>query len=188
MRYRHVVEIGAGDSYSSEGLSWTTHADHVTLYEPHPALWADLSRAAAGMPNVSVVREAIANRFAPLYLFGYASFLHGAPSFLATSVEEGYERWWGPLALEVPLNKVDRIDGGEIDYLILTVNGGEVDILRALVSRPAVIRTKHYLHNARQWEDATTTFGWMHRERYVGRTLATNQHQTHLAIEWRREA
>lgn len=182
-QYQHVVEIGAGDSHSSEGLRWTTHAERVTLYEPHPLLWADLNRAAAGFPNVSVVNEAVTSHFDPLYLMGYASFLRGNPSFLATSVEPNGMAYWDPLAREVACQKVDRVDYGGIDYLILTNNGGELDVLKGLVSRPKVIQTKHYLHNPAQWAVAHEVWGWLLRHGYASKTLARNQHGTFYHLE-----
>ncbi len=183
-RYRHVVEIGAGDSRSSEGLSWCTHADLVTLYEPHPVLWADLARAAVGLGNVSVVKEAVTSHFDPLYLMGYASYLKGNPSFLVTSVEPDGEKWWEPLAHEVACQKVDRVDFGTIDYLILTNNGGEMDVLRGLVSRPKRIDTKHMCHNTRQGEEFAKVCDWMWRQGYVGRRLSQNLHGTLQHVCW----
>ncbi len=183
-RYRHVVEVGAGDSHSTEGLRWSTHADLVTLYEPNPVLYADLARAAAGFSNVHVSDFAVTSEFLPLYCFGYASYLKGRPSFLATSIEQNGETWWEPLAREVSCQKVDRMDFGTIDGLILTTNGSEMDILPRLVSRPRTIWTKHYLHNARQWEEAHKVFDWMARHRYTGKTLASNQHSTFAHACW----
>lgn len=186
-RYRHVVEIGAGDSHSSEGLRWSTHADHVSLYEPHQLLWGDLIRAAAGMDNVTVHQSAVYDPgFAcPLYHMGYASFLQGVPSFLATSVERDGEKWWAPLARPVPIVCVGDAIPVETDLLILTPNGAEGLILQQMVARPKTIQTKHYLHNARQWQVAQNdVFGWMQRNGYRGRETASNQHRTHLAVTW----
>ncbi len=183
MTPRHVVEIGAGDSHTTEGLRWGTHA-RVSLYEPHPLLWADLNRAASGMDNVTVHHAAVSPTFAPLYLMGYASYLRGAPSFLATSVEPDGEQWWTPLAREVPVVKMDRVDHGNIDMLILSINGGERALLDGLVSRPQTILTRHRLHNARQWSDAHETIAWMEAHRYRARQTAGNQHGTYAALTW----
>lgn len=186
--YDHIVEIGAGDRHVSRGLRLATlgAARHVTLYEPNPILRADLELAAAELPIVSVRPEAVTSVFAPLYLLGYASFLHGAPSFLGTSVEPGYERWWGQLAIEVPCTKVDRMDGGGIDCLILTIGGGEIAILERLLSRPSIIETAHYVHNAAQVADAQAAWGWLQRNGYKGEVVASNEHRTHHRIIWRR--
>ncbi len=189
-RYCHVVEIGAGDRFSTEGLSWCTHAEQVTLIEPHKLLWSDLNRAAAGLPNVRVhymAVTAVPGAVASLYHMGYASFLKGSPSFLSLSVEPEGLAFWEPLLRPVPYVYMGEFDlKGDIDYLILTTGGGEASILEAMHSRPEVIRTKHYLHNAAQWADADATFAWMMANRYGGRVVETVPHGTFIAVEWRR--
>ncbi len=187
--YGHVVEIGAGDHYSSDALrmlsSKEISADRVALYEPHPVLFAALSEATRGWPNLTVHEKAVTSHFDPLYLMGYASYLRGNPSFLATSVEPDGEKWWEPLAHEVSCVKVDRMDYGTIDGLILTCGGSEVDVLNHLISRPLRIWTKHYVHNPKQWAEFNKIASWMQYHGYRGIQLETNQYVTFLHLEWR---
>lgn len=187
-RFRHLVEIGAGDRWSSEGLAWALKGDAelVTLYEPNTILCADLKRAAEGLGNVVVHEAAVTSAFRDLYHMGYASYLRGAPSFLSTSVEEGGEKWWEPLAREVTCVKVDRIDHGTIDALVLTCSGSEMDVLTHLVSRPRSIWTKAYLHNAKHGEYWSGVYAWLKGERYRGRLLQGNQHGTFQSVCWER--
>lgn len=184
IEYEHVMEIGAGDAASSDGLKWGGKAGIVTLYEPHLTLFADLCQAAAGMFNVHVHNAAVTSEFLDLYHIGYASYLRGRPSFLATSIEPDGEKWWEPLAREVTCQKVDRVDWGTVDYLILTTNGSEMDILPRLISRPKRIDTKHMCHNARHWEEFNKVHVWMTHRGYVGRRLSVNQHNTLTHISW----
>ncbi len=186
MRYENVVEIGAGDSYSSEGLSMFLRgeAERVTLYEPNALLCADLRRAAEGLEGVSIREEAVTSHFDDLFYFGYASFLRGNPSFLATSIEPEGVKWWEPLAREVACQKVDRVDYGCIDYLILTNSGGEMDVLKGLVSRPRVIVTKHMTHNRAQGEEFNKVCTWMAKHSYIGHRLSVNRHMTLNHVGW----
>lgn len=193
-RYRHVVEIGAGDSYSSQCLSWATHADKVTLYEPNTLLWADLNRAAAGLPNVEVSRLAVGNAtgIAQLVHMGYASYLIGAPSFLNLGVREKHpelnvEAWMRPLARGVVATSAAQVDKGDWDYLVLTNNGAEILVLDKMKSRPEVIRTKHYMHNKDQCLYAKTMFNWLYANKYKARVLETNTYNTFYHLEWQRE-
>ena len=186
-RYKHLVEIGAGDAEISEGLSWTTHAERVTLVEPNPIFAASLREAAAGLNNVQVREEEITAVFSPLVLLGYASYLAHNPSFFATSIEPEAHYFMEPLKHEAFCVKPDLFDQGDIDYLILTPNGGEFEILSGLTSRPSIIRTKHYLHNGIQHDVARGVFAWMHHNRYVPVELSSNQHRTFLSLEWRRQ-
>ncbi len=185
--FTNLVEIGAGDCHSSDALrmlsSKAITADRVTLYEPHPILCADLRDKTRGWPNLTICEEAVTSHFDPLICMGYASYLRHNPSFLATSVEADGEKWWTPLAREVACQKVDRVDYGTIDALVLTIGGGEIDILRGLVSRPKTIWTKHHLHNPTQWTHAQETWNWLVRQGYSAKVLETNQHSTFFSLQ-----
>ena len=187
--YDHVVEIGAGDGASSEGLRYCTHARQVTLYEPNPLLWTDLARAAAGLRNVTVRPEAVSDIGGtyPFYHLGYASYLAGDPSFYATSIDAGSDEVLRPLLRPVPVVTVNQAVPEDVDHLILTIGGGEERLLRAMTARPQVIQTKHYLHNARQWHEARSAWDVLQRRGYVARQTATNQHATFMALHWSRE-
>jgi hypothetical protein len=184
--YQHVVEIGAGDSYSSEALNGLAmHARRMTLFEPNRLLWADLMRGAAGLDNVTVRPEAVGDRgMWPLIHLGYASYLREMPSFYATSIEPEGHRYVEALARGVPLVSTDEAVPSDVDYLILTINGGESRLLGTMTARPAIIRTKHRCHHARHWDDAHRTFAWMAVNRYVGRQVDTVPLGTYHHIEW----
>jgi len=192
-RRRHVVEIGAGDSYSSEGLRWATHADKVSLYEPNLVLWADLRSAAAGFLNVEVHQCAISAARAPLVHLGYASYLLGKPSFFRLGIEENGqaalnpEQWVLPLARPVSVLPITEVDDGSWDLLYLTCNGSEMDILPGMKSRPARIYTKHYCHNEAQWREFGAVQQWMTSAGYQPQVLERNTHGTFHAVCWKRE-
>ncbi len=186
-RYKHVVEIGAGDSVSSQGLAASPYADKVTLYEPNRILWTDLARAALSMSNVKVINAAV---WSPtpttlLYHLGYASFVHGAPSFLATSVEPGYEEWWAQLGKTVPAVSVSDAISSDTDCLVLTANGAELLILQQMLARPSLIRIKHYCHTAPQYDERNKVWGWLQGQGYGGGILESNQHATFFHTEWK---
>lgn len=189
-RYRHVVEIGVGDSESTQCGALCSHADRVTLYEPNRLLWADLMRASAGIPNIECVHAAVTAHGGPqhLYHFGYASFLEGAPAFLPLAEPEGMDvAFWEPLKRTVPTMAITDVDAaGDIDYLVLTCNGGELPVLQGLKSRPRVIRTKHYMHNAAQIAEANRVFAQLGGMGYRGTVIETNQHNTFFHVGWGR--
>lgn len=187
-RYRHVVEIGAGDRFSSQGWSWATHADKVTLYEPNTLLWGDLMRATAGMSNVQVQCQAVAGQtgVSQLIHLGYASYLAGHPSFLNLMIEPDGEQWYRSLMRGVVVAGIGDVDKGDWDYLILTNNGGEMAVLNGMRSRPKVIRTKHYMHNGKQVGYNQMMFNWLQGNGYGGQVLETNEHNTFYHLEWRR--
>jgi hypothetical protein len=184
--YEHVVEIGAGDSASSEGYPLSTHARKVTLFEPNRLLWADLGRAAAGLDHVTVRSEAVSDIGGqyPLVHLGYASYLVGQPSFYPTSIEPEGDTFLAPLKRAVEVVTINQAVPRDVDRLILTIGGGEARLLRAMTARPQIIVTRHYCHNAAQWTHTNEVFAWMEANRYGGRKVGGNQHGTHLAVRW----
>ena len=186
-RYKHVVEIGAGDSYSSLGLSMLESADKVTLYEPNRLLCADLMKVAEGRSTLTVHPWAVMKvsmEATPLIHLGYASYLWGAPSFIKLSIEENGEDCLFHLAKNVRLVGMEEIDDGDIDYLILTNNGGELSVLQSMKSHPKIIHTKHYIHNHAQGHQSGLICEWLHQNGYRAQVLETNRYSTFHHLVW----
>ncbi len=190
MSWHHVMEIGAGDRASSQALvddTWRA-AGRITLYEPNEILWRDLVKAHDILPDarVQVLRAAVAatSGYAELIHMGYASYLEGAPSFLATSVEPEGQAFWAPLRAEVALRRMRDIDDGTVDLLIVTSNGLDREVIEDMISRPREIRTKAYVHNAAQVEVAQGVSRALMERGYRGRVVERNQHGTFLSIVW----
>lgn len=77
------------------------------------------------------------------------------------------------------------VDPGDIDLLIVTTGGGEYDILKRLVSRPAIIETAHYCHAPVHWTDTNRTIGCLERAGYRGQVVERNTYSTFHRIVWR---
>lgn len=185
--YNHVVEIGAGDSYSSLGLSMLKSSEKVTLYEPNRLLYANLAKTMEGRPFLTVHPWAVARvgmEATPLVYLGYASYLLGAPSFVKLSIEENGEDWLYPLTKNVRLVSMEEIDSGDIDYLILTNNGCELPVLQSMKSRPEIIHTKHFIHNHVQGGQSGLICNWLHERGYRAQVLETNRYQTFHHLVW----
>lgn len=187
-RYKHVVEIGAGDSMCSQALMLLGRADKVTLYEPNSILCADLKKVATERRAVTVVEAAVdgTSGTAPLIHLGYASYLLGVPSFVKLSIENDGEKWLSLLVKEVKLVSIGEIDSGDIDHLILTNNGCEMAVLCGMKSQPIIVQTKHYLHNEAQGKQTGLVCNWLHEHGYCARVKATNRYSTHYHLEWRK--
>lgn len=187
-RYKLGVEVGAGDRYSSELLNRAAEFEAVQLIEPNAILHHDLASADKA-ENVSVGNFAISDFEGndKFYNFGYCSFLHNADSFLTLSCEENAWKYWKLLSNLVQSKKMSSIDVGNIDYLILTCHGSEIFVLEDMISRPQIIRTKYYCHNAKHWEYYNKISKWMGENGYSGTVLETNQYQTFMHIEFKKQ-
>ncbi len=184
---KRAVEIGAGDSYSSDLLSYSSHVARVDLYEPNAVLLEDLTRGAAGLDNVNVYGLAISDQSyeGSLYTLGYASYLSGALSFMRLSVEDGGDvSFWSALKQRVSVVDIRSVDHGDVDLLVLTCQGSELGILNVLRSRPVEIRVKYYCHNGKHWDYYNRITDWMAREGYQGKVLDRNEHGTFFSLSW----
>ncbi len=186
--FHHLVEIGAGDRWSSEGLAraMAGHADKVTLYEPNSILRADLG-VAAEYPSLNLtIRPEAVNAVGGqqlLYHLGYASYLAGEPSFYATSIEPEGVPFLTPLARAVEVVTTNQAITADVDALVLTAGGAERAILETMTARPKVLWTKHYCHRPEQWEETHQILALLDRYGYQTRVISVNQHRTFHALE-----
>lgn len=186
---KRFVEIGAGDSWSSQGIALFKDLSptcRVDLFEPNIILSTDLAEVAEPYSNINVYGLALSDISykGNLYYLGYASYLAGAASFIRHSIEDEGEQFWHPLVRPTNVVDVRTYDHGDIDYLVLTTNGVELDILNVLRSRPKIIRTKFYCHNVLHWIRTNQIIEWMGKNGYQGRTLETSPYHTFFHIEW----
>jgi hypothetical protein len=186
-KFKRAMEIGCGDRNSSELLHRTTEFDNIYLIEPNKILYHDVMNFVAPYENVAVGNFAIGkeNGSERFYHFGYCSFLESSNSFLKTSCEpEALCYWVSYVNRNVETRTMSSIDLGDIDYLILTNQGSEMFVLDDMISRPQVIRTKYYCHNAKHWEYYNKVTAWMQQNGYQGNLLDRNEHGTFLHIEF----
>jgi len=186
-KYKLGVEIGCGDRYSSELYGRWNEFEQIQLIEPNEILYHDISSAPNPEENISVGNFAISDNSAeeqPFYNFGYCSFLSKASSFLKLSCEDSAPDHWFDLQTMVKCKKMGQIDCRDIDYLVLTCQGSEMFVLNNMVSRPKVIRTKYYCHNAKHWEYYNQISTLLAKYGYTPNLLDRSQYSTYFHIEW----
>lgn len=188
-KYKLGMEIGAGDRYSSELISAYNDFEQIKLIEPNSILYHDLASAPNPHENISVGNFAIDSTYgvSEMYCFGYCSFLSHANSFLKLSCEEDAAEYWKSLKTLVNAKRMRQVDSGEIDYLVLTCQGSEMFVLDDMISRPEIIETKYYCHNAKHWEYYNQISVWMAKNGYVGNLLDKSQYDTYFHIEYRKK-
>lgn len=191
--YHRAVEIGSGDRYSSQLLNSPEVlriAARVDLYEPNVLLYEDLEIYTAQMDYVFIHNKAVSDLSyeGTLYTFGYASYLAGSPAFLPLSVEPNSDAThWAALRQPASIVDIKTVEAiGEIDLLVLTCNGSELDILNQMKSRPKMIYTKYYCHNTKHWDYYNQVTTWIRTHGYEPLVLDRNQHATYFFIQWRK--
>jgi hypothetical protein len=184
-KFNYAVEIGAGDSSSSILLK--SSSDKILLIEPNKLLFDDLNnyiihnQLDIGIKNIAISEL---NHEQNLFNFGYCSFLEGKPSFLKLSCEDGAEQYWKPRISKCECINFNNIDNGNIDYLVLTANGSELEVLKNIISRPQIIKTKYYCHNQQHWLYYNQISDWMQVNNYKPNILRSNTYQTFFEIDF----
>lgn len=195
-KYKLGVEIGAGDRYSSELLDRKEEFEEIHLIEPNKALYESFYHVGTHFDNIRVFNFAVSNYSSiegmgcsdeAFYNFGYCSFLRCASSFLKLSCEDNATEYWRPLLQMVKCKRMNEIDKGNIDYLVLTCNGSEMFVLDDMKSRPSIIRTKYYCHNAKHWQYYNQVSAWMDNNGYKGKILDRSQYSTYYHLEFQKQ-
>lgn len=191
-KYHKGVEVGAGDSYSSQLLKRKDEFEFLWLIEPNNILFEDLSKS-LGHFKIKQDRVYLMNAAASnssenkeLFNFGYCSYVEGNESFIKMSCEPEAETFWKPLKTKTHCFKFGDIDEGDIDYLVLTCNGGEMDVLNQMKSRPEIITTKFYCHNGHHWAYYNQIARWMRQNNYGGNVLEKSMYDTYFHLEFTR--
>lgn len=188
-KWLNGVEIGAGDSKSSLLLRKYNDFEFVLLYEPNNELFSDLNENLPNSNRVSAYKMAVGEgpMQNELFNFGYCSYLKGSFSFIKTSCEEDSEEYWKPLISKCQTVNIRQIDPGNIDYLVLTNNGSELDVLVSMLSRPIIIETKFYMHNQEQVNYYNLLSNWMAENNYRGQILDKSQYNTYYHVKFVRK-
>jgi len=185
--FNYGVEVGSGDSFSSILYKNTGLYKSILLIEPNKLLFKDLkekiveNNVHANLLNVGI--SSISNEI-DFFNFGYCSFLRGYPSFLKLSCEEDAENFWQMRSESCNCINFSIIDNGNIDYLVLTCNGAELDVLNNMTSRPKIIKTKYYCHNHLQVYFYNEISKWMRLNSYSGKLIKTNRYKTYHEIDF----
>ena len=145
-----IWEVGVGDEFTSKSHPfWYDERNTVVLFEPNPFLYASLVRKAGSYKNVRLYNVAISNenRFGYLVSAGLLSYL---PEFFSpiNTIFRGKLTLMLD-AFKVPINIMtfDRFDNGNIDMLILGMEGAEFTVFETMSSRPSIIVLNNHYAN-----------------------------------------
>ena len=181
--YNHIVEIGSGDEFSSEAIKLYDLANKITIFEPNKILFNSISNFAKKYNNIEVNEIAISSS-EYLYNLGYASFMEGTDSFIATAIEGNGFQYLQTVRTKVKSKNIFEVDKGDIDYLILNITGGEIEILKKIISKPKVIITKSYCHTENQLKNFEFLMQLLLKSEYKPTLINGNQTRTFFHLQW----
>lgn len=121
---------------------WAEQDVRTTLVEGDPESARRIDTECGSHPHITVRAVAVTAEDGPVALVrrGPSSYLGGIAGPPAV-VNDGY-RFDETDVVRVPGVRFDRIDDGSIDLLSVDIEGGEWDVLRRMVSRPAVLKVE----------------------------------------------
>ena len=137
-----LCEVGVGPvSMAFSALVWNRPDVEVLAFEPHPVYHADLVKAAAGRPNVTIHNVAIGDENSEMDFIvdGTSSALAGTASPIAQ-----HRGAHSGETVKVQVRKISDFDLGQVDLLRLDTEGSEWFALKYLVSRPREIVVEIY--------------------------------------------
>ena len=138
--FKCIFEIGVGELYTCRTKQfWGTNTE-CYLFEPNPKIYEELKAVSQNYSNVKLYNIAISNKecLAELYLANNCSFIDGidAPVAVQDGTREDYKNW---AKTKIQCDTIDKYDKGDIDLLLLDMEGMEWFVLEKLVSRPKLI-------------------------------------------------
>lgn len=139
MSKKNVYEIGVGLLSSSRTREfWGNDMYSCFLYEPNPILFNEIYQYTKFFRNVNVFNYAISDSnddSITMVLHGDCSFIDGVKSPIVAHGTDHLAR--KPENYQKVKNKrITDIDKGDIDILLLDMEGGEWAAIKNLISRP----------------------------------------------------
>ena len=135
-----IFEIGVGElNVCRTREFWATNIE-CHCFEPHPRMYNELANATKFYPNVKTYNLGISDKEgnAELYLANNCSFIKGidSPVALQDCTKDDVKNWD---KTTIKLDTIDKFDKGNIDLLLLDMEGSEWFVLEKLISRPELI-------------------------------------------------
>lgn len=166
----NIYEIGVGffSQCRTRHLLGTNHQCY--LFEPNPYCYQDLSDVLQSQANFHLFNKAVGSeaKNIQLCLAGPSSFIKGVSSPEKSrnpSAENDLQ------SVNCNMLSIQDIDRGDIDVLLLDVEGGEFDIIANLKSRPKEICVEMY------------SFGVKYKNPYFDQIIAWMENNSYKIVD-----
>jgi FkbM family methyltransferase len=130
-----IFEIGVGEYWQCRTLQYKNTDVECWLFEPNPISFKEIQRNLSDFNNFKLFNCAIGseNKTTNFFLAKGSSFIEGVTSPEIThnpNSEKLLEK------IQIDVKNIKEFDDGDIDVLLLDVEGSEFDIIKSMVSRP----------------------------------------------------
>jgi len=134
-----IFEIGVGEYWQSRTLKYINTDNECWLFEPHPIFYKNIYDKLKEHKNFKVFNYALGDcdKEVDLCLAEDASFIKDIKAPFANKQN-------ALNTTRIQVKDINRFDPGDIDVILLDVEGAEFDILKNMKSRPKHIVVEMY--------------------------------------------
>jgi FkbM family methyltransferase len=134
-----VFEVGVGQFNVCRTMRLIESGVKVVMFEPNPHNYEQLKKIIGNRKNVEIHNVALSDfeGEAELVLEGDSSYVNGvmSPSACSKSADARSKE----KRVIVPVKTIDKYDRGDIDLLLIDVEGSEFNVISRMISRPRMI-------------------------------------------------
>jgi len=138
-----IFEIGVGEYWQCRTLQYKNTDVECFLFEPNPESFQEIQQNLSEFKNFKIFNFALGSesKTVNFFLSKGSSFIEGvkSPEIMHDSKSEEKLR-----KVKVEVKNIKEFDRGDIDVLLLDVEGSEFDIIKSLISRPKDIIVEMY--------------------------------------------
>lgn len=184
-RINKVLEIGVWHASNCRSKKFIEYGHSVELFEPHPDAFKSLEENYSFMQNVKLHNFAVGDEEGEVEFIDY-----GEGSFIASlsnppvKQDDPMHLWDNPnfsnshRKLKVKCDTFDKYDDGDIDLLLLDMEGFEWSVISKLKSRPKIIAVETHHENRSTNPNLDKIHEWMNNNTY--KTLFKNTSDTYF--------
>ena len=157
-----IFEVGVGEYWQSRTSKYINTDVECWLFEPNPISFSEIYKNLSTYKNFKLFNCALGsqNKKIKLNLAKGASFIEGINAPIAS--KKDFQK------VEVEMKSIREFDNGDIDVLLLDIEGGEFDVLKSLLSRPKHIVVEMFsfgVNYVNPYFDEIVE--WMNRNNYI---------------------
>lgn len=142
-----IFEIGVGEYRQCRTLQYKNTDVECWLFEPNPVAFEEIKQNLSNFNNFKIFNFALGSKNKIVNFF-----IKKSPHCGSSFVEGVFspEMAYNPKSeeelqkVEIEMKSIKEFDTGDIDLLLLDVEGSEFDILKSLISRPKDIVVEMY--------------------------------------------
>ena len=171
MKKKLVFEVGVGNIHTSRTSKfWNDNSANFVLIEPNSFLHNDIKKCVNNFSHINLLNIAIDDTEGKkdLILASDRSFLSGKHSPMQSIFHNKYEKLMGGFKAPADCKLFSKIDTGDIDILVASIEGNEWGLLKEMISRPEIITFPDYSANdyAYVWPNHKNILSWLCENSY----------------------